>query len=46
MKSGQSLEDIFYERTPLYEKYADITVNCTGGSLQKNAEKIIAALGK
>ena len=46
MKNGQTLDDIFSERSPLYEKYADITVNCTGGSLQKNAEKIIAALGK
>ena len=46
MKNGQTLDDIFTERSPLYEKYADITVNCTIGSLQKNAEKIIAALGK
>ena len=46
MKKGQTLDDIFTERSPLYEKYADITVNCTGGSLQKNAEKIISALTK
>ena len=46
IKSGDSLEDLYNERIPLYEKYADITVNCTGGSLQKNAEKIIAALGQ
>ena len=46
MKNGQTLDDIFTERSPLYEKYADITVNCTGGSLEKNAKKIIAALGK
>ena len=46
MKKGQTLDDIFAERSPLYEKYADITVNCMGGSLQKNAEKIIAALTK
>ena len=46
MEENQTLDDIFAERSPLYEKYADITVNCTGGSLQKNAEKIIAALGK
>ena len=46
MKKGQTLDDIFTERSPLYEKYADITVNCMGGSLQKNAEKIIVALTK
>ena len=46
MKENQTLDDIFTERSPLYEKYADITVSCTGGSLEKNAKKIIAALGK
>ncbi len=39
MKSGQTLEDIFYERTPLYEKYADLTVDCLG-DLAENALKI------
>ena len=39
MKSGQSLEDIFYERTPLYEKYADLTVDAVG-DLAENAIKI------
>ena len=46
MRQGQTLEEIYAEREPLYEKYADITVSCTRGSLQKNAEKIIASLGK
>lgn len=45
-EDGQTLADIYAERAPLYEKYADITVSCTRGSLQKNAEKIIAALNK
>lgn len=44
MKDGQTLADIYAERAPLYEKYADITVSCGRGSLQKNAEKIIKAL--
>lgn len=39
MKSGQTLEDIFVERTPLYEKYADLTVDCDG-DLAENAIKI------
>ncbi len=39
MKSGQTLEDIFYERTPLYEKYADLTVDCDC-DLAQNAIKI------
>ena len=46
MNDGQTLGDIFEERSPLYEKYADITVNCSRGSLQKNAEKIYEAREK
>ncbi len=45
MKKGQTLADIFEERASLYEKYADITVNCSKGSLMKNAEKIFEAIG-
>ncbi len=43
---GQTFGDLFAERLPLYKKYADITVNCSRGSLQKNAEKIYEALIK
>ncbi len=45
MRDGQTLSDIFEERTPLYEKYADITVNCDGGDLTDNALRIEKALG-
>ena len=45
-KDGQTLEDIYKERVPLYKKYADITVGCTDCSLQENAEKIISSLNK
>jgi shikimate kinase len=44
MDDGQSLADIYAQRAPLYEKYADIIVPCGRGSLQKNAEKIVTAL--
>jgi len=44
MKKGATLSDIYAERTPLYEKYADITVNVGCGSLTKSAQKIIDAL--
>ena len=30
LKRGQNLEDLYEERTPLYEKYSDIIVNCIG----------------
>lgn len=38
LKRGQNLIDLYNERTPLYEKYADITVDC----LNKDAEEIAA----
>lgn len=28
LKEGQTLPDLYDERIPLYEKYADITINC------------------
>ena len=37
---GKTLEDIYRERAPLYEKYADITVNGTG----KVPEEMVALL--
>lgn len=44
MKKGAKLKDIYADRAPLYEKYADITVNVGCGSLTKSAEKIITAI--
>jgi len=45
MRKGQTLADVFAERTPLYERYADITVDCNGGDLTDNALRIERALG-
>ena len=44
MKKSATLKDIFDDRAPLYEKYADITVNVGCGSLTKSADKIIKAI--
>lgn len=44
MREGQSFADIFRERTPLYEKYADVTVEFEGGDIADNAIKIENAL--
>jgi len=30
LAAGQSLQDMYTQRVPLYEKYADITVDCSG----------------
>ncbi len=44
MGPGQSLLDIYKQRVPLYEKYADITVSCAGSSMEEVVEKIMRAL--
>ena len=44
LEKGQTLEDLYNERVPLYEKYADVTVTLDnlsiGDSLQKVIEKL------
>lgn len=39
-RKGESLEDIFAEREPLYKRYADITLSCTGFTTEQTVEKI------
>ena len=41
IRSGDTLEDLYGERTPLYEKYADLTVLCNEKELQFNADKLM-----
>lgn len=40
LKEGQDLDSLYAERLPLYEKYADITVDCEGLSIREIVEKI------
>ena len=44
LRDGQTLKDLYDERTPLYEKYADIVVDEKNldveGTLQKILENI------
>ncbi len=42
--SAQSFADIYAERTPLYERYADITVSSCQGSADDVANQILAEL--
>lgn len=35
LREGQSLEDLYRERIPLYEKYADVTVDCENKSIRE-----------
>ena len=45
MKKGTTLYDLFEERRPLYEGYADITVECMGLTAEECVEKIAEELG-
>lgn len=46
MNRGQTLVDIYRERTPLYEKYADIVIDCDGMDPQGVVEAIAERLKK
>ena len=46
LKEGQCLKDLYLERVPLYEKYADITVNEMKKSLAKTIDEICERLGE
>lgn len=35
LREGQTLEDLYGERVPLYEKYADLTVDCEKKSIRE-----------
>ena len=44
MKPGQTLRDLYDERTPLYEKWADVTIPCDGLRLREVVAEIRAKL--
>lgn len=41
LRAGQDLEELYAERQPLYERYADVTVECEGLSIREIVEKIV-----
>ena len=43
--AGMSLRDLYDERKPLYERYADVTVGIDGLSITDAARKVAGALG-
>ncbi|MGE5614122.1 MAG: shikimate kinase [Bacillota bacterium] len=46
MKRGQTLESLYRERLPLYRKYADIEINCSGKHINTITSEIIGLLQK
>lgn len=41
MKKGSTVADLFNERQPLYEQYADFTVECDGLTAEECVERIV-----
>ncbi len=41
LKEGQTLDDLYNERLPLYQKYADYTVDCHNKQLREVAREIV-----
>ncbi len=41
MKNGTTVAELYDERKPLYEKYADITLSCSGLTAEQCVDRII-----
>ena len=41
LREGQNLHDLYLERTPLYEKYADIRISESGLDVEHTVEEIV-----
>ena len=44
LREGQTLQELYDERCALYEKYADVTVDCSGNAYSVYQGRIITAL--
>ncbi len=42
--AGENLQDMYTKRIPLYEKYADITIDCSHEDFEHSVEKILEVL--
>ena len=43
LKPGQTIDDLFNERTPLYKKYADVAILCDGEAYPQYQSAVIRA---
>ena len=46
LKAGQTLMDLYRERVPLYEKYAHMTMDCSGKQLREIVVELAGRLDK
>ncbi|HUV08537.1 MAG TPA: shikimate kinase [Spirochaetia bacterium] len=44
-KEGQDLRDLYLERVPLYEKYADHTIDCEGKDMEEIVRELKRGVG-
>lgn len=44
MEPGQTLRDLYDYRTPLYEQWADVTVDCASRHLEETVAAVLRAL--
>lgn len=44
LKEGQTLKDLYQERVPLYEKYADIIVDENGKNLEESLKAVLETI--
>lgn len=46
LKDGQTLMDLYEERTPLYEKYANLVIDCENKNIREVVGEISRVIGK
>ena len=44
IRPGKTIEDLYAERTPLYDRYCDIKIDCSSLTLEQAVEKAVSAL--
>jgi shikimate kinase len=44
MRADQTIKDLYLERTALYEKYADVTINCDGSDYPKYRAELLKVI--
>lgn len=44
IKNGETLKDMFDERLPFYQKWADVTIDCNSNTIEETARQIVSAV--
>ena len=44
IRPGQTIKDLYDERVALYEKYADVTIDCDGEDYEKYRSELLDIL--